>query len=114
MRLIGIPVLAVAGVLIYRGLHDRFFLPECDSERAKSTLADVLKELKIEPLRYQPIKTVSTSKAQVVCSALLPLADGSNLTVDYSFFWQGSAAQMKYSISRRDAQGSAVDSPRGG
>ena len=113
-RLIGIPVLAVAGVLIYRGLHDRFFLPECDSERAKSTLADVLKELKIEPLRYEPIKTVSTSKAQVVCSALLPLADGSHLNVDYSFFWQGSAAQMKYSISRREGQGSAAGSPRGG
>jgi hypothetical protein len=111
-RLIGIPVLAVAGVLIYRGLHDRFYLPECDSGRAKSTLADVLKQLKIEPLRYEPIKTISVSKAEVVCSALLPLADGSNLNVDYSFFWQGSAAQMKYSISRRDPQSSALSPPR--
>ncbi|HYA07193.1 MAG TPA: hypothetical protein VEF90_14995 [Xanthobacteraceae bacterium] len=112
LRLIGIPVLAVAGVLIYRGLHDRFFLPECDSERAKSTLADVFKQLKIEPLRYAPIKTVSVSKAQVVCNALLPLADGSNLNVDYSFFWQGSTAQMKYSISRREPQSSTLSPPR--
>ncbi len=108
-RLIGIPVLAVAGVLIYRGLHDHFVLPECDSERAKDTLADILKQLKYQPLRYEPIKTISSSKTEVVCNALLPLADGANLNVDYSFFWQGNTAEMKYSISRRPAQRSGID-----
>ena len=34
-RLIGIPALAFAGVLIYRGVQERFTLPECDSSRAK-------------------------------------------------------------------------------
>ena len=110
-RLIGIPVLAVAGVLIYRGLHDHFVLPECDSERAKDTLADILKQLKYQPLRYEPIKTISSSKDQVVCNAVLPLADGANLNVDYSFFWQGNNAEMKYSISRRPAQSSAIERP---
>ena len=108
-RLIGIPVLAVAGVLIYRGLHDRFVLPECDSARAKDTLADILNQLKYQPLRYEPIKTLSSSKQEVVCNALLPLADGANLNVDYSFFWQGNTAEMKYSISRRPAQSSGID-----
>ena len=111
LRLIGIPVLAVAGVLIYRGLHDRFVLPECDSGRAKDTLADILKQLKYQPLRYEPIKTISSSKDQVVCNAVLPLADGANLNIDYSFFWQGNNADMKYSISRRPAQRSAIDAP---
>ena len=37
-RLLGIPILAVAGVFIYSGLRDRLFLPECDSERAKQSL----------------------------------------------------------------------------
>jgi len=110
-RLIGIPVLAVAAVLIYRGLHDRFVLPECDSGRAKDTLADILKQLKYQPLRYEPIKTISSSKDQVVCNAVLPLADGANLNIDYSFFWQGNNADMKYSISRRPAQRSAIDAP---
>ena len=55
LRLIGVPLLAVAGVLIYRGLHDRFVLPECDSGRAKDALADILKQLKYQPLRYEPI-----------------------------------------------------------
>ena len=110
-RLIGIPVLAVAGVLIYRGLHDRFVLPECDSARAKDTLADILKQLKYQPLRYEPIKTISNSKDQVVCNAMLPLADGANLNIDYSFFWQGNNADMKYSISRRPAQSSAISRP---
>ncbi len=109
LRLIGIPVLAVAGVLIYRGLHDRFVLPECDSGRAKDTLADILKQLKYQPLRYEPTKTISSSKDKVVCNALLPLADGANLNIDYSFFWQGNNAEMKYSISRRPAQRSGID-----
>ena len=105
-RLIGIPVLAVAGVLIYRGVRDYFVLPECDSARAKDTLADVLKQLKAEPLRYEPLKTVSSSKERVVCNAILPLADGSNVNVDYSFFWQGSTAEMRYSISRKPRESS--------
>ena len=62
MRLIGIPAAAVAGVLIYSGLRDHFVLPECDSGRAKHTLSDVLKQLKLEPTRYEPIKTVSSEQ----------------------------------------------------
>ena len=110
-RIIGIPVLAVAAVLIYRGVRDRFVLPECDSGRAKDALAEVFKQLKIEPLRYEPIKTVSSGKNEVICNALLPLADGAAVNVDYSFFWQGDKANMKYSISRREAQSSRINSP---
>jgi hypothetical protein len=103
LRLIGIPAAAVAGVLIYRGLRDHFVLPECDSERAKHTLSDVLKQLQLEPTRYEPITTVSSTQAQVVCKALLPLSDGANVTVDYTFYWEGSNANMKYSISRKSS-----------
>ncbi len=110
-RLIGIPVLAVAGVLIYRGLHDRFVLPECDSARAKDTLAEVFKQLQINPLRFEPIETISTTKTEVICNALLPLPDGGKVNVDYRFFWQGDKANMKYSISRRAPQSSAISAP---
>jgi hypothetical protein len=101
LRLMVIPVLAVAGVFIYRGIRDRLVLPECDSSRAKQTLADVLKELKLEPSRYEPIKTVSSTKEDVVCSATLPLPDGASVAIDYTFYWQGDAANMKYSIARK-------------
>ena len=101
MRLIGIPAVAVAGVLIYRGVRDRLVLPECDSERAKHSLADVLKQLQLEPTQYEPIKTVSTSKDQVVCNAVLPLPGGGSVVADYTFYWQGSSADMKYAISRK-------------
>jgi hypothetical protein len=111
LRLLAVPILAVAGVLVYRGLQDRFVLPECDSARAKDTLADVFKQLKIAPLRFEPIKTISAGKAEVVCNALLPLADGASVNIDYRFFWQGSTANMKYSISRREPQNSAVSPP---
>jgi hypothetical protein len=101
LRLIGIPAAAVAGVLIYRGLRDHFVLPECDSDRAKQTLSDTLKELRLEPTRYEPITTVSSDKDQVVCSALLPLPDGAKVALDYKFYWQGDTVSMRYSVSRQ-------------
>jgi hypothetical protein len=101
LRLIGIPAVAVAGVLIYRGLHDHFVLPECTSDRAKHSLSDILKELRLEPTRYEPITTVSNDKDQVVCSALLPLPDGAKVAVDYKFYWQSDTVSMRYSVSRQ-------------
>ena len=101
IRLIGIPAAAIAGVLIYRGLRDHFVLPECDSDRAKHSLADVLKQLRMEPTRYEPIKTVSSTKDRVVCNATLPLPDGSSVIADFTFYWEGGTAHMTYSVSRK-------------
>ena len=100
-RLLGIPILAVAGVFIYSGIRDRNVLPECDSDRAKKSLAEVLKELNYAPTKYEPITTVSTTKDQVVCSAVLPLPDGSSIAADFTFYWQGDKANMKYSVARK-------------
>ena len=101
LRLIGIPAAAVAAVLIYRGLRDRFVLPECASDRAKHSLADVLKELRMEPTRYEPIETVSSDKDRVVCKAELPLPGGGKVVADFTFYWDGGTAHMKYSVSRK-------------
>jgi hypothetical protein len=109
-RLVGIPALAIAGVLLYQGLRDYFVLPECDSARARQTLTDVFGQLNVAPQRFEPIRTVSTNKDEVVCKASLPLADGATLDVDFRFFWQGNKANMKYSISRRPPQSSTNDS----
>ncbi len=103
LRLIGIPAAAVAGVLIYRGLRDHFVLPECDSDRAKHTLAEVLAEMKMEPTRYAPIKTVSSTKDQVICNAVLPLPGGGSVVADFTFYWDGGKANMRYSISRKSS-----------
>ena len=104
-RLLGIPILAVAGVFIYSGIRDRLVLPECDSDRAKKSLAEVLKELNYAPTKYEPITTVSTTKDQVVCSGILPLPDGSSVVVDFTFYWQGDKANMKYSVARKTSDG---------
>src|SRR5262249_15112139 len=85
VRLMAIPLIGIVAGLLYYGLHDRFFLPECDSDRAKRTLGDILRQLKLEPSRYAPITPVSSSKTQVVCNAVLPLPDGGNVVIDYSF-----------------------------
>jgi hypothetical protein len=108
-RLVGIPLIAVVAVFLYRGLQPHFFLPECDSDTAKQTLAQVLKELKLEPERYAPIKTVSTNKTEVVCNAVMPLPGGGNVVVDYTFYWQGSKANMRYSVRREPAKSSWLD-----
>lgn len=107
VRLLGIPILAVAGLIIYRGLQTRFALPQCDSERAKQTLAQILKELKLEPLHYAPIKTISSSRDKVVCKAAMPLPDGASVVADYTFYWQGNKADMRYSIHRQAVQSSS-------
>src|ERR1700676_1452792 len=59
LRLLGIPILAVAGVFIYSGIRNRIVLPECDSDRARKSLAEVLKQLDYAPTKYEPITTVS-------------------------------------------------------
>ena len=99
LRLVGIPAAAFAGVLLYQGLRAHFFLPECDSNSAKHTLADVLRQYRLAPTSYASIKTVSSSNEQVVCNAVLPLPDGGNVAVDYTFYWQGSNASMRYSVT---------------
>ncbi len=111
-RFIGIPIIAVSAVFLYRGLTPHLFLPDCDSDTAKKTLSEVLKQLKLEPVRYAPIKTVSTSKTEVVCSAAMPLPDGGNVVADYTFYWQGSNASMRYSVHRATAKSSSLDRPR--
>jgi hypothetical protein len=105
LRILVIPVVAVVGVFLYSGIRDRLVLPECDSDRARKSLAEVLKELKYEPTKYEPIKTVSATKDQVVCSAVLPLPDGSSVTADFTFYWQGDKANMKYSVARKAPAG---------
>jgi hypothetical protein len=103
IRLIGIPIVAVVGVFIYSGLRDRLVLPQCDSARAKQTLSEIFQELKLVPVRYEPIKTISSSKEEVVCNAVLPLPDGANVVADFRFYWDGNKANMKYSITRRSS-----------
>jgi len=100
-RLLGIPILAVAGVFIYSGIRDRLVLPDCDSDRAKKSLAEILRQFNYQPTTYSPIKTVSATKDQVMCSAVLPLPDGSSVAADFTFFWQGDKASMKYSVARK-------------
>ena len=110
-RLLGIPILAVAGVFIYSGIRDRLVLPDCDSDRAKKSLADVLQQFKYEPTTYAPIKTVSATKDQVTCNAVLPLPDGGYVAADFTFYWEGDKANMKYSVARKATDDSSITPP---
>jgi hypothetical protein len=111
LRLLGIPLLAICGLLLYNGIRDRLYLPECDSDRARKSLAEVLQQLKLEPTSYAAIKTVSSTRNDVVCSAVLPLPGGNSVAVDFTFYWQGDTAQMKYSIARKGTDSAPVTPP---
>src|SRR5215469_14345275 len=67
VRLLAIPALAVCGLILYRGVKNHLVLPDCDSDSSKRWLADTLRQLKLEPTSYAPIKTVSSTKNDVVC-----------------------------------------------
>jgi hypothetical protein len=110
-RLIGIPALAVAGVFIYQGVRDRIELPTCDSDRANHTLSDVLKQLKLEPSKYEPLKTVSSTKYETICKAVLPLPEGGFVSLDYQFYWDGNNANMRYSVGKQATDDSNVAPP---
>jgi hypothetical protein len=111
LRLLGIPIVAVIGVFIYSGIRNRIVLPDCDSDRAKKSLAEVLQQFKYEPTKYGPIKTVSATKDQVVCSAALPLPDGGYVAADFTFYWEGDKANMKYSVARKATDDSSITPP---
>ena len=111
LRLLGIPIVAVAGVFIYSGIRARLVLPDCDSDRAKKSLAEVLQQFKYEPTTYVPIKTVSATKDQVACSAVLPLLDGGYVAADFTFYWEGDKANMKYSVARKATNDSSITPP---
>jgi hypothetical protein len=110
-RLSGLAIAAAATLFIYRGIRAHFVLPDCDSQTAKATLAQVLKELKLEPVRYGPIKTVSSTKDKVVCNAVMPLPDGATVVADFTFSWQGRKPNMSYSIHRVPAHSSSRGKP---
>ena len=82
-----------------------------NSDRAKKSLADVLQQFKYEPTTYAPIKTVSATKDQVVCSAVLPLPDGGYVAADFTFYWEGDKANMKYSVARKATDDSPITPP---
>ena len=106
-RIAGLAIAAAATGFLYYAIRTYFVLPECDSWAAKQTLAQVLKEMRLEPVRYAPIKTLSSTKDKVVCSAAMPLPDGATVVVDYTFSWQGRRPNMAYSIHRAPAQSSS-------
>jgi hypothetical protein len=100
IRLLALPAVAIAAYVMfnYGGLRDYLELPQCDSDHAKGWLDQALQPFNFGPPHYESIKTISSSKQEVVCNAVLGLPNGSNITVDYSFYWSGNKVNMRYSV----------------
>jgi hypothetical protein len=97
-RLIALPILAVAAFILFNGLRDYLELPKCDSDHAKEWLGQALQPFNFGPPHYESVKTISSSKQEVACNAALALPNGSNIAVDYSFYWSGNKVNMRYSV----------------
>jgi hypothetical protein len=97
-RLAALPILAGAAFLLFNGLRDYLELPKCDSDHAKAWLDQAMQPFNFGPPHYESIKTISSSKQEVVCNAELALPNGSNIAVDYSFYWSSGKVNMKYSV----------------
>jgi hypothetical protein len=99
LRLLALPAVAIAAYVMfnYGGLRDYLELPQCDSDHAKGWLGQALQPFKFNA-RYESIKTISSSKDEVVCNAVLALPNGSKIAVDYSFYWSGNKVNMRYSV----------------
>jgi hypothetical protein len=100
VRLLVLPIVAGAAFLLfkYTGLRDYLELPQCDSDHAKDWLGQALQPFKFNPTGYDSIKTISSTKQEVVCNAVLGLPNGSNIAIDYSFYWSGNKVNMRYSV----------------
>jgi hypothetical protein len=100
LRLLAFPAVAVAVYVVFKygGLRDYLELPQCDSDHAKEWLGQALQPFNFGAPHYESVKTISSSKQEVVCDATLAFPNGSNITVDYSFYWHGSKVNMKYSV----------------
>ena len=98
VRLLAVPVLAAAVFFLFNGLRDYLELPKCDSDHAKEWLGQALRSFNFGTLRYESIKTISSSKQDVACTAELALPNGSNVAVHYSFYWSGNKVNMRYSV----------------
>jgi hypothetical protein len=97
-RLLALPILAGAAFLLFNGLRDYVELPQCDSNHAKDWLSQALQPFQFNPTGYESIKTISSTKQEVACNAVLALPNGSSVAVDYSFYWSGSKVNMRYSV----------------
>lgn len=94
---IGLVVVGVIlAILIFAGqMIESGELPDCDSDRARNTLSDVLKANDVEATAYDRIDTESTGKDEVACSAVLSLKDGGKLDLGYRFFWTDKKASYE-------------------
>jgi hypothetical protein len=98
--LVAIALLVIAALIAAANYITRNDLPKCDSRNAKDSLSDIFQAKNIDAKRYNEIKTVSTTKEEVLCNATLTLQDDSVLEIDYRFFFEGGTKKVQITAAR--------------
>jgi hypothetical protein len=96
----GIALIIIVGLIMIANYITKDDLPGCDSNDAKSSLSDIFKSKNIQATRYNEIKTVSTSKEEILCTASLTLQDASLLEIDYRFYFEDKTKKIQITAAR--------------
>ena len=86
-----IAVLALKYITAYTTSGD---LPACDSQGAKDGLSNIFKQAKIDFSRYISIKTLTSTKEEITCNAVLAKSAGGTADIDYRLFFEEKVARV--------------------
>src|ERR1041384_609738 len=81
-----------AGIGLLKAV-DHFTLPNCDADRATTTVRDIFKGKDIELVTLKHIKAVTDTKQEKTCTAYIESKDES-ATIDYKVFWDGWSVKV--------------------
>jgi hypothetical protein len=91
------PILAFVFIVVSLiRVYNFFFpsLPSCDGSVARDTLSDIFKRDNLQASSYEQVKTLTTSKDELTCSASLKMSDGAIMEIVYRIYWQGKDAYV--------------------
>lgn len=96
---------AVAGLATLAGIVGNIAsigtIPACDAQTTRDTLSDYNSANKFSATKYNFIKTVSTSDAEVLCTANLALKGGSSVEYDYRIYKEAGSVKVKVTEVRK-------------
>jgi len=69
-------------------LVDQFTLPNCDADRATTTVREIFKSKEVELVALNDIKSVTATRQEKTCSAHIESKD-ETANIDYKVFWDG-------------------------
>ena len=94
-------ILLIALLKLFDVISNFGSLPKCDASSTKNTLSDLNKSNNLNASSYNFIRTVSSGKDEVQCTAGLALRDGKTVEYDYRIYKEPSGTKVQITNWRR-------------